>query len=90
MRFSLQDVLWLITLASVAIYNVIVVRGVGWLGPHEDVFGDRYVPVILSPGLLLGAGIGNLFQRPKTGAAMGVLLNLLLCWVLFSTTTGRD
>jgi hypothetical protein len=85
MRFSLKDMMWSVTLASLGIIApVMALRNDGDLGfsaPINDLLG---IFACLSFGPLLGAAIGTLFGKSFRGAAWGMLVWLMVCLTIFA------
>jgi hypothetical protein len=66
MRFSLKDLMWSVTFASL---------GIGmFLASYRSDNMIAVIPMVLLPGMLCGAAIGRLFHRAIDGATTGLFI----------------
>jgi hypothetical protein len=81
-RFSLKDLMWSMTLACLGIAAINFVY-IFKSSRSAFAFEFLFLYLALSPGPLIGAAIGKLFQSTTKGAVIG-LVSWSIFWLLLS------
>ena len=75
MKFSLKELLWSVTFASLGMAAITFIYKIDGAYSHIEVL---MLPLLLSLGPLIGTAIGKLFQRAMLGACLGLTIPVLL------------
>jgi hypothetical protein len=81
MRFSLKDLMWSVTFASLGMALVPVASSTKLWDSNYPEFVLRLI-LSLAPGPLFGAAIGRLFNETKWGIIYGSIVELLFLLVV--------
>lgn len=72
MRFSLKDMMWSVTFASLGLASVSMMFATRELLPPYRIVWFMALLFLFLPGALFGAAVGKLYQRAWLGVAIGI------------------
>jgi len=82
MKFSLKDLMWSVTLASLGLGVLALYSNLAWHGLQGEPNLLFVFSLLFLPGAFFGGAIGKLFQRTTRGVFLGLLVEffLLIAW----------